>query len=55
METKQTVIPPAEKVKDDTCYTKEEWEAKLARAFAEMEAGQYIILTEELQKEMLGL
>ncbi|OAV70310.1 hypothetical protein Barb4_01426 [Bacteroidales bacterium Barb4] len=53
-ENKQAVTP-AEAVKDDTAYTKEEFEAILAQAFAEKEAGLGRVLTKERQKELLGI
>ncbi|OAV67073.1 hypothetical protein Barb4_02619 [Bacteroidales bacterium Barb4] len=52
---KQTIIPPAEAIKDDTAYTKEEWDAKIAASIAQVEAGDYIVLTKEKRKELLGL
>jgi hypothetical protein len=52
---KQTVLSPAEEVKDDTCYTKEEFEAMLARSFAQEEAGLGKVLTDERWKELSGL
>ncbi|OAV75824.1 hypothetical protein Barb7_00517 [Bacteroidales bacterium Barb7] len=52
---RQTVISPAEAVKDDTAYTKEEFEAMLAQADAEFEAGLGREWTEEVRKELMGL
>jgi hypothetical protein len=52
---KQTVISPAEEVKDDTCYTKEEFEVMLAKSMKEAEEGKCRVLTRERRKELLGL
>ncbi|OAV68009.1 hypothetical protein Barb6_02191 [Bacteroidales bacterium Barb6] len=52
---KQTIISPAEAVKDDTAYTKEEFEAMLAQSMAEAKAGNCKVLTEERWKELSGL
>ncbi|OAV69127.1 hypothetical protein Barb6XT_00625 [Bacteroidales bacterium Barb6XT] len=52
---KQTIIPPAEAIKDDTAYTKEEFEAMLAESLADKEAGHVVEWTEELRKELAGL
>ncbi|OAV69209.1 hypothetical protein Barb4_01805 [Bacteroidales bacterium Barb4] len=39
---KQTVISPAEDVRDDTAYTKEDFEAMLAQSLADKEAGHVV-------------
>ncbi|OAV63925.1 hypothetical protein Barb6_03463 [Bacteroidales bacterium Barb6] len=38
-DNKQAMIVPAKEAKDDTCYTREEWDAKIEKSWQEYKAG----------------